>query len=267
MLRYVFVTLLATAFLTGLPTVYAHVWPPHPSQADSFGAQTEHLQSALSVHGDSLAAPTATAASKKVVTEGLYLIDREGRTRAILDINDGGPMLRFLDKSGTTRASFGLNYEDQPQVALLGSNGEPRAALRLHDDETPELTLYGNEGREQVWVGVLKSGKPYLAVYGEDLTEGASFVFTDDEAPQLKIEYEEEAAFLSLAEGGRAYLGSYYVQPAPVPTRPMPTSTPASAHSATTPEVGGSATITPVTSTATPPSTTPAPTTTPTPRQ
>lgn len=267
MSRYIFVTLLAVALLAGLPTVYAHVWPPHQSQMDSSAVQAEHLPSPLPIYGQVSVDPTATVVSRKVVTEGLYLIDREGRTRAILDVDDGGPVLRFLDKSGAARASVGLNYDDQPRVALLDSNGEPRATLRLHDDETPELTLYGDDGREQIWVGMLKSGKPYLAVYGEGLKEGASFIFADDEAPRLKIEYEEEAAFLSLAEGGWPYLGPYYVQPAPVPTEPAPTptSTPTSAPSTTTPGAGTPTPGTPVAATATPSAATPAPTTTPTP--
>ena len=65
---------------------------------------------------------------------GFALVDAEGKERAVLKLQDRGPVLGFIDAEGTLRLAVGL------------------------EDEHGSLTLYDAEGRQRLGCSTIEKG-------------------------------------------------------------------------------------------------------------
>ena len=85
-------------------------------------------------------AQAADAGSKAIRAGQFILEDTSGRTRAMLCVNKGGPVLAMYDANGSPRSSLSVN-ENGPGLVLLDASGKTRVMLCMNKDLGPMLAL------------------------------------------------------------------------------------------------------------------------------
>lgn len=76
--------------------------------------------------GQLVFAETAQQNEQVVVAREFRLVDKRGKTRAVLRFSPiGGASLAMLDASGKVRAAFGLVKDGTPFLGMLDKNGQP----------------------------------------------------------------------------------------------------------------------------------------------
>ena len=78
----------------------------------------------------------------------LTLVDRKGRERATLDMDDAGaPELVLHDGKGGLRASMALTDTGAPQLAFFDESGKVRALLIMFESGDPGIRLFQVEDK------------------------------------------------------------------------------------------------------------------------
>lgn len=76
--------------------------------------------------GQPVFAETAQQNEKVVVAGEFRLVDKQGKTHAVLKFSpSSGPSLAMIDESGRARAALGLLGDGTPFFGMLDKNGEP----------------------------------------------------------------------------------------------------------------------------------------------
>jgi|GEM_PF-1268952 len=76
--------------------------------------------------GQLVFAETAQQNEQVVVAREFRLVDKRGKTRAVLRFSPiGGARLAMLDASAKVRAAFGLVKDGTPFLGMLDKNGQP----------------------------------------------------------------------------------------------------------------------------------------------
>src|SRR5438128_222844 len=102
---------------------------------------------------------------KVVMAEEFRLVDKEGNTRAVLELDDkGDPHLGFFDKKDKLRASLAL-HDGQSFLELLDKNEKVRASIGLGKTGHPSLALLSNQERDGAVLQMGKDGGPGLDLY------------------------------------------------------------------------------------------------------
>jgi hypothetical protein len=93
----------------------------------------------------------------------LSLLDREGKSRLHLSVDEFGPALSLRDQGEAARQSL-----DARSLSLHDSNGKRRMVLLVDDTESTSLSLLDDKEKRRVAVGVSKDGTPRLGVLDEE---------------------------------------------------------------------------------------------------
>ncbi len=84
---------------------------------------------------------------KIVRTERLELVDRSGRTRAVLTCEKDStlPSLTLLDADGVTRVIIGMSWNEVPQIQLTAPDGTARVALVVRPEGMGMVVLVDDQ--------------------------------------------------------------------------------------------------------------------------
>lgn len=97
--------------------------------------------------GEVVTAQELSRSTKVVSAEEFRLVDKTGRTRALLGMrHDGHPGLSLLDENGKLRAQLLLLSGAEPGLILNDKDGNVRAKFVLLPNEVPTLTLSDYKG-------------------------------------------------------------------------------------------------------------------------
>ncbi len=87
--------------------------------------------------------------ARVIAAEEFQLVDKEGRMRAVLALDDDQPGLFLFDKEESLRASFCLDEEGEPYLDMLDKGEITRLVLWVNEGES-NLTLCDKEGMFRV---------------------------------------------------------------------------------------------------------------------
>ncbi len=92
------------------------------------------------------------------------LVDSSGKTRAVLALEHGHPLLRFFDESGKSRASVGLQ-EYGPSLFFARDNGRPGTSIGV-GGRGPAMAFGDTAGHMRIVLNVDDStgGMPTIAL-------------------------------------------------------------------------------------------------------
>ncbi len=84
---------------------------------------------------------------KIVRTERLELVDRNGRTRAVLacEKDTALPSFTLLDADGVTRVIIGMSWNEVPQIQLTAPDGTARVALVVRPEGMGMVVLVDDQ--------------------------------------------------------------------------------------------------------------------------
>ena len=103
-------------------------------------------------------ARAATEPEPEAVTASEFrLVDVEGKTRALLCLEDNNPRLRFYDEQGTVRATFKLDTYG-PGLVFAQENG--KLAMGLGSTDNIVSLGLGHDGNLRAVFSVDEAGKP-----------------------------------------------------------------------------------------------------------
>ena len=86
-----------------------------------------------------------------IAAEEFQLVDKEGRMRAVLALEDDQPGLYLFDKEESLRASFCLDEGGEPYLDMLDKGEITRLVLWVNEGES-NLTLCDKEGMFRVQI-------------------------------------------------------------------------------------------------------------------
>ena len=102
-----------------------------------------------------MGAPVVTQKTPQVAevvgAERFEVVDKDGKLRAALWLDNGEPNLVLADKTGKIRAKLSL-ADGKPALWLADKNGKPRAGLSLLNEE-PTLVLADKTGKTRAVLG------------------------------------------------------------------------------------------------------------------
>jgi len=106
-------------------------------------------------------------------TQGLELVDAQGRVRGRLELSGGQPVLALYDNDGKTRAQMILGEHGDPAVELLDEKGLIRASLSFDRDARSSVSVpdEGEEARGMAWLPTNERAVPARARGDETLSE------------------------------------------------------------------------------------------------
>ncbi len=97
-----------------------------------------------------------------IVTGGEFrLVDDKGATRAVLYLDSGSPVLRFLDEQGIPQASVGLQPSYGPSLFFHHANGAPGVSIGVSANASI-LFLADSGGRRRTLLSVGSDGAPNI---------------------------------------------------------------------------------------------------------
>ena len=103
-----------------------------------------------------------------IKTEGVSIVDREGRMRIFLSAPaEGGPMMGFSDAEGRTRIGMSAIH-GWPSLSFYDEHGRPRSSLSF-DAAGPSL-IFHEKDATRLFLGVFRQD-PMLKLYDEDGSE------------------------------------------------------------------------------------------------
>jgi hypothetical protein len=87
--------------------------------------------------------------SKNVVeAEEFRLVDKEGRLRARIFLDEGEPKVALFTGDGKKRAAMGLLPTGEASFALYDDKGKYHFLVNVSADGTPDLSIKDRDGRE-----------------------------------------------------------------------------------------------------------------------
>lgn len=92
--------------------------------------------------------------------------DERGRSRIMMDADDGEPSISLLNENAEVRCSLHLG-KTGPMLSMSGQKNADRLMLWLDDDDgaLPALTMFDDKDKPRVFVGVTKD-EPPIKLYG-----------------------------------------------------------------------------------------------------
>ncbi len=96
----------------------------------------------------------------------LALVDKSGRTRALLVADDGSASLRLSDSKGLPRATFGVGRDGAPALGLADRDGQLRAAVAVDASEAGSIGFFDHHQRLRARLGARPRGRPRPRLYG-----------------------------------------------------------------------------------------------------
>ena len=101
----------------------------------------------------------AQSSGKVVEASEIRLVDKDGKSRAVLALGEGGePSLKFYDIYGKVRLALALGAYDVPSLILYEKGGIRRTTLQGQQDQA-SLIMHDSAGEPASWF-FLSSGKP-----------------------------------------------------------------------------------------------------------
>jgi hypothetical protein len=98
----------------------------------------------------------------------LNQLDREGRTRTIMQVDGAGtPRFGFVDSNGTTRLSFYLDGQECPALQLRDANGKVRISIGIAPDGDPAVLLIDGRGQPRAVLSMAEDGSAGLFLLDE----------------------------------------------------------------------------------------------------
>jgi len=95
---------------------------------------------------DKLSPAYAQNTAPKVIRANEFILeDENGKTRAVLGMSNGAPVLSLVDENGELLAMLAVS-KDGPMLSLCDENGKIRAGLSVSKDG-PALGLYDKNGK------------------------------------------------------------------------------------------------------------------------
>src|SRR5256712_4287365 len=93
----------------------------------------------------------------------LALVDKSGRTRALLLVaDDGSASLRLSDSKGLPRATFGVGRDGAPALGLADRNGQLRAAVAVDASGAGSIGFFDHRQRVRARLGLGQEDDPAL---------------------------------------------------------------------------------------------------------
>jgi hypothetical protein len=90
------------------------------------------------------------------------LVDSSGTTRAVLTMENGNPVLRFLSEQGKPRAMVGLT-QFGPILSFVRENGRPGASLGV-SRSVSSMAFGDSAGHPRIMLVVDSTGAPTIAL-------------------------------------------------------------------------------------------------------
>lgn len=98
---------------------------------------------------------TGSKVAEEILARRFVLMDKDGKARASLVVEDHGlPSLTFFDSEGQGRSTLALDAKG-PTLVFMDADGRPRAGLAVGADGSPVLLLRGSDGTDRVMLGVI----------------------------------------------------------------------------------------------------------------
>lgn len=147
--------------------------------------------------------------ARRVVAQGLYLVDGSGLARASVQLEDGQAVQTLYDEQGRVRARVGLGPDGAPSVSLTGADGQIRAQIYLKADGEPRIGLADAHGKLRTKVYLAGDGQPAIGLADSEgrpqvlmgaVGGNATGVVVRDDAGKRRLELVVEAS------GGRVTL-------------------------------------------------------------
>ncbi len=145
------------------------------------GAAAEHFWPA--------AVPTLDAASisKNMTARQFTLVDKDGTTRALLDVTPKGVAeLRMLDDAGKLRAGLGVAHDGVPALGLYDADGHTRAEVSLSRGVS-RMRLFDDHGAPRMGMAVTDGGASNIALVDDKGAQRASMETTDAGDSTLRL--------------------------------------------------------------------------------
>lgn len=126
--------------------------------------------------------------NEAIVAGEFQLVDKKGRVRAVLGVNDEDePCLLFLDENEQRRISFYVE-DGQPGIDLADKNEHVRASLGLDDNSQPSLFLLDEKEKVRASLTLLEDDGPSLDLLDENEALRASLgLLRGDALPSLAL--------------------------------------------------------------------------------
>lgn len=87
---------------------------------------------------------------KVIEAEEFRLVDKEGRVRTRIFLDEGEPKVALFTKEGKKRAAIGLLPTGEASIALYDDKGKYHFLVNVSEDGTPDLSIKDKEGREVI---------------------------------------------------------------------------------------------------------------------
>ena len=94
----------------------------------------------------------------------LNLYDQDAKTRAVLGLEGGDPVLGLLDQAGHGRVQVAFEESGASRVTLFDERETGRAQLALEPDGSPSLAFADRERKASAWMSVDRDGAPALSL-------------------------------------------------------------------------------------------------------
>jgi hypothetical protein len=162
---------------------------------------------------------SAKAQGEKVIRANKFILeDQNGKSRAFLSMNNGGPRLMMTDQNGKVRVALAILQDIMPSLGLRDENEKSRiqlyeigevSFLDLKDqnekkraslsvvDGMPGLSLFGQNGKERASLSVFNEG-PRLVFKDQNEKVRAGLRVDNEEGPVLSLLDQNEMTRASL---------------------------------------------------------------------
>jgi hypothetical protein len=115
--------------------------------------------------------PAAHAAETRDVlsTQGLELVDKDGRRQILIAMTDGGtPGVWFFDRQGKARLNLGIYDDGHAAVVLNDVNEQAVQIFRTVGAENRPVLVMKSGGRDRIVMGLNgAAAEPFLVTYNE----------------------------------------------------------------------------------------------------
>ena len=101
--------------------------------------------------------------ARRVVAQGLYLVDDQGLARASVQLENGQAVQTLYDAEGRVRARVGLTPTGSPSVSLTDAGGQIRGQMYLKDNGEARIGMADGAGKLRVKV-FLDDGRPSIGL-------------------------------------------------------------------------------------------------------
>lgn len=138
---------------------------------------------------------------------GLYLFDKSGQARTVLATDrDGRGELTYFDSDKRRRASF-LVDEGGPILRLMDKEGNARVGVSMHNDRIPGIGLYDQQGKTVTALVLTDDGTPMFETYDKQHRRRILLTMIGDAGPGITFLDKEgkSRALIGADDNGNPY--------------------------------------------------------------